>query len=500
MYSIEKYIGEKVRRISFLVKREDDGQYHHLMSVVEYLFPDMQDYDDFRFQNKGEYIDFVKEADGDKDKVFFVVDFPVLTEEFLKKPISNYTIGGDKVLGWTNDDGLCSWKHKMPVIVPLHQDSKGSLAYILPKRKVSAFVNVFQPTQAPKLDYRITDQLKRLSNKHLGRDFTLYPEYIGTCITVCYNPIYHSLDFTEDATDSGIYVRVDYREESKKILSFKFRTYFEDDSFKDIGLVPSIESAFLSHFDLPKTFRRLDIEVYDANNRLIDYYEKVVFLHGIVVDMHVKSKEVHIVDENGETTKVIDKFAGEKFTIGNSKADETELKVAPEISYQHTENSLDFIFFDGDKEHMKENESKAEKSVMRILNTANKCCYICDMYFTVETLKRFVMPIQLENVEIRILSSKEMLKAVDIKQLKQGCKALRDANISNVHCRLLRGEKAALHDRYLVADEKVWFVGCSFDEIGKRATTIGRVPTDYSKKILDRIEEWWGNDELSEEI
>ena len=92
------------------------------------------------------------------------------------------------------------------------------------------------------------------------------------------------------------------------------------------------------------------------------------------------------------------------------------------------------------------------------------------------------------------------MKADDIEQLKRGCKALRDANISNVHCRLLRGEKAALHDRYLVADKKVWFVGCSFDEIGKRATTIGRVPMDYSKKILDRIEEWWENDELSEEI
>ena len=67
-------------------------------------------------------------------------------------------------------------------------------------------------------------------------------------------------------------------------------------------------------------------------------------------------------------------------------------------------------------------------------------------------------------------------------------------------CRLLRGEKAALHDRFLVADDQVWLVGCSLDEIGKRATTISRVPADYSKKILNRIEEWWNNDELSEKI
>ena len=55
MYTISDYIGKKVRRISFLVKRADDGKYHHLFSIVEYLYPEMQDYEAFRVQ-KGEYI------------------------------------------------------------------------------------------------------------------------------------------------------------------------------------------------------------------------------------------------------------------------------------------------------------------------------------------------------------------------------------------------------------------------------------------------------------
>ena len=41
-YTISDYIGKKVRRISFLVKRADDGKYHHLFSIVEYLYPEMQ--------------------------------------------------------------------------------------------------------------------------------------------------------------------------------------------------------------------------------------------------------------------------------------------------------------------------------------------------------------------------------------------------------------------------------------------------------------------------
>ena len=133
MYTIEDYIGQQVRRISFLVKRADDGQYHHLLSVVEYLFPDMQDYDEFKTQKKTEYIDFLKDEDGDKDKVYFVVDFPILTIEYLANP-NTYKIGEDVVIPWDEDCKQGDWRYNQPVIVPLHKDEKGKFAYILPKR------------------------------------------------------------------------------------------------------------------------------------------------------------------------------------------------------------------------------------------------------------------------------------------------------------------------------------------------------------------------------
>lgn len=101
MYSIENHIGEQVRRISFLVKRADDGHYHHLLSIVEYLYPDMQDYNEFKAQKRSEYIDFIKEEDGNKDKVFFVVDFSKITKDYLDRP-DTFCIGQDQVLPWDN--------------------------------------------------------------------------------------------------------------------------------------------------------------------------------------------------------------------------------------------------------------------------------------------------------------------------------------------------------------------------------------------------------------
>lgn len=498
MYSIEKYIGQQVRRISFLVKRADDGQYHHLLSIVEYLFPDMQDYDEYKAQKRDEYIDFIKEEDGDKDKVFFVVDFPILTKDYLDNP-NSYFIGHDNVLQW-NDETEGKWKYDRPVIVPLHKDENGVLASFLPKRRTSAFVNVFKSTPLIELSENIREQFSRLSIKNLGKDVGLYPYYYGAVIVACYNPQYKSLDLTEDASTPGVYIRVNYRENTKKQLSFRFRLYSDDNFVIEMNSLPAVEGAFLLHFDFPHPFRKLDIDVYDIDGGLIDFYDNVVFVHQINVGMRVKSKEIHVKDSKGETVNVIEKYAGEQFVIGNPKVGNDDKKVAPEIAYQHSEDTLACVFFDGDKERVEDNERKAVETVMKILNKASKRCYICDMYFTVKTLVHFVMPVKLTNIEVRILSSKEELKANDIVQLKEGCEALIEKDVVNVSCRLLRGEKAALHDRFIVADEQVWLVGCSLDEIGKRATTISRVPADYSKKILDRIEEWWNNDELSEKI
>lgn len=497
MYSIENYIGHQVRRISFLVKRVDDGKYHHLLSIVEYITLDMQDYDAFRSPKKKFFIDFLKHEDGDKDKVYFVVDFPILTKEFIDNPTSFY-IDDEVVLPW---DEVCKdsrWKYERPIIVPLHNEEKGKLAHFLPKRTSSAFVNVYGTKILLSVDDRIKAQVKRLSEKNLGKDFTLYPEFFGGVFAICYNPYYKSLDLTEDSYAPGIYIRIKYLEGVRKKLYFGFRIHLNDNSLLSVGPLSSPEGTFLTHFDLKHPYKKLDIDVFDENGGLIDYYQDVVFIHQVNFEMHIKSREIHVQDDTGKTVEVIEKYAGESFKIGNSKADKDSQMVAPELAYKQSEESLTCVFFDGDKNLVNENEEKAKDVVMKILNKAKSRCYICDMYFSEKTLYSFVLPICLENVEVRILSSKEEFKNKDIEILKTTCEKLLEKNIVNVHCRLLRGEKAALHDRFIVADDQVWLAGCSLDEIGKRATVISKVPSEYSRKIIERIDEWWSNDELSE--
>ena len=70
---------------------------------------------------------------------------------------------------------------------------------------------------------------------------------------------------------------------------------------------------------------------------------------------------------------------------------------------------------------------------------------------------------------------------------------------TRIACRVMKG-KAALHDRFIITDEKMWMLGCSLNEFGVRATTLIRVPQAYANKMIQTAEYWWNNDEQTEMI
>jgi hypothetical protein len=61
-----------------------------------------------------------------------------------------------------------------------------------------------------------------------------------------------------------------------------------------------------------------------------------------------------------------------------------------------------------------------------------------------------------------------------------------------LECRMLRGD-SILHDRFVVSDQSVWYLGSSFSEFGNRATCIARVPKASDTEILKEIENWYFN-------
>lgn len=506
MYGISDYIGEKVRRIVINI-RDSKGKYYQLLTIYEHLEHDMQDYNDFPPTYNNRYFDRVRSQNG-KDSVYLVVDYVELTKDMVESPWKSLQIGTDNIYCFSDQYEWRTGSALGSFVEPLHDDEKSEVAHLLPHRHCSAFINYCFPSDKSEINKkcsteRISSQVKELSLRNLGFDLLEHSQFLGSFIYVAYNPIYKKLELRKEPTENSVFVRTCYRTGRKDNLEFNF--VLKDKERKSICQIKYCNDGnFLCLFKMPNNYHHLELTVRDERGNIVDFHPYIVFVEKIQVDVQIKTAEVHVKDQSGKTVRVIDKFASESpIIIGKNPQTSSIWDFSPEYSYKKLENALDFVFFDGDttEEGKNANQHKAFKCIRRILDSARKRIMICDVYFDEKALELYVLPVKLQGIQIKILSSKEGLSQDDKRQkLKTGIDGFNNKKIANVECRLLKGEKPILHDRFIVADDNVWMLGCSLNEFSVRATSLIRVPKEYRKKLIERAESWWEDNEFSEEI
>lgn len=87
-YSIDNFIGQEVKRITFLLKKTD-GKYHYLFSIIERLENDAVE--NVIGPKKSETFRAEKE-DGGKDKIYVEIDYVMLEEVMARE--KNEICGG----------------------------------------------------------------------------------------------------------------------------------------------------------------------------------------------------------------------------------------------------------------------------------------------------------------------------------------------------------------------------------------------------------------------
>lgn len=136
---------------------------------------------------------------------------------------------------------------------------------------------------------------------------------------------------------------------------------------------------------------------------------------------------------------------------------------------------------------------------MKILNTANRRIIICDPYFGANELYHYVFPQSSLDVNVWILTSKNIdkIQAKTLKEAQDKYNLITDSN--KVTCRVMRG-KSDLHDRFLIVDDRVWILGTSFNNFGERATSVALIPEESRKRIISKIEAWWFDKNITEDL
>ena len=501
----DRLIGQQVRRVVISLKKESCG-YLHVFSIFEQIDKDMQDYEDFAPNNGNEYNDFDRTAKGKGDKLFITVDKITITEDLYEQPWKDYYSGKD-LLQTTTDEyhwplGKENWG-----VIPSDDNNNVELKTLLPRRYCPRFVRYCMPKKQTEAlsnilkNEKLRVQFKELTIRNLGYDLTEHSLYLGGFIFLAYNDIYSRIDFTEKGTQDGIFCRVAYKNDNRQPLKVVCRRKGNDGCVIDETSHILDGSRNLYELDFGKTFHTLEVNIFDQNGNLLDFYNNLVFIHSIHFDMRVGDSEVHVNDEEGNTIKTVQKYIEDPRTVIGDKNPKGLLDSSPEYAYRKFEEALDFVFYDGDKEQSEENIRRAENDILRIIDSAKDRAYICDVFFDVKSLARFVLPMACRLVPVKILSGKKELKQDGKREkLASTIKEFNEKGIAKVECRLLIGKKAELHDRFIVADDNVWMLGCSLNEFGNRATTLIRVPKDYKQKLIDRALEWWNDETLTVDI
>ena len=500
MYTFDKYIGQPIRRFVFAIKFE--GKYYHLMSIWEHLESDMSDINAFHNSDGTPYVRFIKSADANK-KIFMFVDEVVLTKESYEKPWLNFYNGEDIILPITSQFTFKKLTQNGAEVVPLSENNPHRIVNILPRRDCTAYVSYYVSEENAQLqewlkDKKIQEQLSSLSKDNFGYDLCQYTEFIGQYIFVSYNPIYRSIEWREDETGLGVHCRIHFRNGKRRLLKIEVEGYNTANYplFKEYAETDAFETFISFHSQVAKSFAYLRVYIFDNEEVLVDYDPHMNFIHQVNIDIAVHEHTLRVLDKNGRVVREVEKYRSDTpLQIGNIPE---SLLEDNDLTYQQLEETLDFVYLDGDRNGTHINREKGIQLIQRIINSAKRICYICDVYFNSSDFEEFIWGTSSLSVEIRILTSR--LGLLDENARRAMSVRLKEYNEKvrgNVSCRLLVGKEPILHDRLIIADDQVWMLGSSLNHFGAKATTLIRVPKMYRKHLVEKIESLWNSDRES---
>lgn len=504
------------QRITLVAQHKQTKKYWFLFSVIELLTLDNDNYDSFsnlNWHTCGQHESIRSKSIKNGDYIFYIVKEKGVAGSVISSflhPSSDNILKGE-IVDILNPEFNLEPNGASPLVIRDNTYAKNALGTVLPKYKsgcmVWAQIDLNRVTQRQFLTDVYKKSLSELTLNTLGFDINIHSEHIGNMYLVAPNPYIRDIDTHLSLNPPGIYYKLFCRKNIYEELTIRITdrhqknilVYEKDFRLNDnVGLI-----------ELPCEPHYIELKILNANKDVIFISGPDTFIRSMQINMSVGGKELVLenTDKNGKIdTTTIPKFEPTNpIHIGERKSDIIEeffAKAQYDREYIAKEESLDFIFFPGQSNHeTPESQKNSAKNVVReIINRANNTCYLCDPYFATRDIVDFAYHIQSMGVKIRILNCKEYVKIAEAKLLNATIKEYNSKFPGQpIECRLLKG-KGVLHDRFIIADDNIWFLGSSFNEFGKRATCISKIPKSSGKEIIKKIESWYQDDNSSENI
>lgn len=508
----QKYI--KSIRTSLLAQDKLTKKWYHLFSVIE-----LQTDDEYSYSIPNDKWEKgcvrTKQSNLDEYSFYLSIDEIASVDDALKafdKPLENFVIDGQEI-SFANTSFVKEPSGNYPLIFASNLYIDKGISSILPKRK-SGLLVWCQIDNERKTDNKFTSTtsitkemsaMQELTMEWLGFDILQKREHIGNVYLSAPNPYFREVEMSLSTDPMGVFYKILTRKNNFEPLKFRIIDKHGD----AIALDKTFEITKKADLiELPHEPHLFELRIYNQDDDLIALHEPATFLRSIQLGMSIKQADFHVKveTESGNKEFVVEKFSKERPSVVGKTKDfnpEYYFKNADK-ERQHIElaERKEFIFYSGAKDEagkikLKEN---AKTIIREIINNANDTCYLCDPYFSSMDIVEFAFRIKSSGVKINILNSKGAVTKEEAKKIVAVIDEYNKKQFGKIEVRILRGNNGILHDRFIVTDKNIWFIGSSFKEFGNRATCIAKVPESSGKLIIKEIEKWYSSDVYSQNI
>lgn len=328
-------------------------------------------------------------------------------------------------------------------------------------------------------------------------DLAEYPEYIGGMVLILPNPIVKSVEDKLISSQDGNIER-EYRllkinpYPSQNLTGLKlinFEIYLNilkniqiiDVPDDGVILLPN-NNAFQSHgyFLIHENFGCIEFRPPTSYLRQVNVSSQI-----IGSNLNVKTFENSKLSSppyEYETPRI--EVANET-TIGTVQYDEIFQRVL-EAKTNRKDKMSNLI----SKQYWFEqgNREQALVEIGKLIGQAREYIEFYDPYFADLQITQFALKAEFRGINIKIITSK--LAFPEIERARNMLKQIEEINDKNlgltIDCIVLDQNEPVLHDRFLVIDNAIWFVGHSFNRIGEKSSFMNLIP--YPNSITPRLE------------
>jgi len=485
---MECIVGKIAKRYTFSLHNHLTHEYTYLVSFIDVLLPDMEDYCS-DLEAKQPILYRVDSVNSKKyDKVYLSIDYFQITEVFLNKPEENFSVNKTQFVF----EHKINKKNVYPIIIDLKERNVG-LGEILPKHDCLTYLDFWQDDenwfeQKYGNVEKTCEQLSSLSLRYLNFDIMTCSNILGNLYILRYNPFIKKLDVSCNKDLKSIHLRIHNRPGVSSGLNYFLSNKHSNQVYHGLCQGTISKDQKNVSISLAGNVDAISLFVWDENGDLVHVSENSHFIMQTELNLNLKSFEI-VLDGN----KQYDKFETIQMQIPGKDGKEELFSIENEkLLYKKMEENLDFAFFDGIAKD--ENIQRAKKFIESILNCSKDKLYICDPYFDKEVLESFVLGVKKVNVNVKILMAKTWEKQSDALQMKNMIDEYnQDTRLEPISCKVMKGN-SDLHDRYIVADDVVWLIGTSLNNIGKKISTIVKIPSRARLPVIEKIEKLWFSD------